>query len=390
MKMEMDKPGRTVLISEVHPYQPFARYGGHQYARVFARYGWKVILLTSTFNVLRLLLSRKGIASEYVELWRAQGKRIDDHITNYCLAHVLPTQVRYARAFSPFAHYLYIPSLTKLLDWEGLEKVDLLWLHGNGDWLYRNAVPHTKLIVRIIDNHVESEAGYGLHPLMKRTLAEADGVFACSHYVRDLYRGIRDDMMVIPNGVDLEHFSQPISSEPELLQWIPRPRVVYAGAVSWWFDFELLCQVASRLPNLNFMIVGSWKRQQPSVGTYPQNIHIIGPLPYDSIPALLAYSDVGIVPFKNNPLVRGVSPIKVYEYLAAGLPVVSLRWRELEVEALPISLAEGATEFVQAIETALRSTSEQRSKLKEYARGCSWEQRLRTILQHIGVQLESC
>lgn len=386
-----DKQSRTVVISEVHPYEETARYGGHQYARVFAKYGWRVILLTANFNLLRLLLpsNRQDVGANYINLWRARGEDVNENLRQHTLAHILPVSLRYSFLFSFVSPYLFVPRLKSLLHRAGVSKVDLLWLHGDGDWLYREVIPHSKLIVRVIDDYesfgrrrclAESRS-------MKKTLSNADVVTACSHRVKDVYRDIRQDIAVIPNGVDLEHFTSASYPAPMLLKPISRPRAVYVGAVADWFDFGLLSQIAARLPHVSFVIVGNWQIPRPDPEVYPSNIHIVGPIVYDKVPDLLHHSDVGLVPFKKTPLVEGVSPIKVYEYLASGLPVVALQWHELEVQDLPIILAEGVDEFVSAIKQALRYSQGEKQELSRYAQRCSWEQRLKRIMQLIDMSL---
>ena len=95
-----------------------------------------------------------------------------------------------------------------------------------------------------------------------------------------------------------------------------------------------------------------------------------------------------MVPFLLNDLVKGVSPIKVYEYLAAGLPVVSLRWPELEIEKLPVTLAISFEEFAKGVEEALLCSESGRRELREFAKGCTWEKRLRKLLKRLEVDLD--
>jgi len=378
---------RTVLISDPHIYSDFARYGAQQYANVFAHHGWKVVLLSGSFNLGRLF-SPSGISQGHIGLWRKRGRRIYTNITNYSLAHLLPAQLRFRRPLSSLAHALYIPSPKSILRAEGIPQVDLLWLNGCYDWLLRRSVPHSKLVVRIADNYSGFGAEYdNFHPLMRETLEFADAVFTCSEKVKELYRGLFKGIEVVPNGVDYEHFTRPIGDEPDALRYIPRPRVVYVGAIAAWFDFELVVELARRMTDLNFVLFGPWASGIRAPSAYPNNIHILGPIEYEKVPDVLAYSDVGLVPFRDCELVQGVSPIKVYEYLAARLPVVSLRWKELDRESLPIFMASSASEFDRGIRDALQMNLEQRERLRIFAQSCSWEQRLERILERIGMSL---
>jgi len=381
----------TVLISEPHPFGSFGLFGGHQYAKVFANYGWNVILVSATFNLCRLILPKSGVSSEFVDLWISRGKMVSQNIVNYCFGHLLPIKWRFSRVFRPVSHLMYIPRISSMVKLKGIDRIDLLWLNGNGDWLLRKAVPHDKLIVRIIDNYEGYNPDYNnYHPMMVKTIKEADSVFACSYNVADVFRVIREDIKVIPNGVDYYHFSGDIKKEPDNLIPIPRPRILYVGVIREWFDLDLLFKLARSLPNCSFVIVGPWQINKPALIKGPTNLYILGEIPYKLLPGILSYCDVGIVPFKtNNKLVQGVSPIKIYEYLAAGLPVVSSYWKELEMQSLPIFLAKNTEEFIMGVKASLKYSFQDKEELRRYAKTCSWEQRLKFMLKQVGIQLES-
>ena len=380
---------RTILISEPHLYDSSLRFGAHHYANILAQNGWNVFFFSASFNLARLFLPKNKDIRRYMKIWKSKGV-IDSKtgIINCCVAHVLPARLRYNRLFESMSSRLYVPQIGALLKSYGINELDVLWLNGNNDWLYRVAVRYDKLIVRIVDNY----AGYGhkysrYQRIMNDTLMSADCVVACSSYVRNLYCGVRDDIKVVPNGVEYELFSGQDYEQPDFLREIPRPRVLYVGAIAEWFDWELLYEVAKLKPDFNFIIVGPLKVEPSITIPRPRNIHTLGKQPYSEIPNIAAHSDIGIVPFRNCELVSGVSPIKIYEYLAAGLPVVSTWWRELEVEQLPILMAHNAQDFAKGLEIALAYSNQDKKNIQEYARTCSWEHRLNAILQYSGIQL---
>ena len=131
-------------------------------------------------------------------------------------------------------------------------------------------------------------------------------------------------MVRLPNGVDAENFARP-RPEPEDIAGLARPRVVYVGALEYWFDVELLERCALARPDVPFVVIGPRPDGLPASLATLRNVHLIGPRPYAEIPAYLQHCDVGIVPFRRDALVDSIHPIKVYEYLAAGLRVVATR-----------------------------------------------------------------
>jgi glycosyltransferase involved in cell wall biosynthesis len=113
------------------------------------------------------------------------------------------------------------------------------------------------------------------------------------------------------------------------------------------------------------------------------NIRLLGSQPYQALPELLAQVDVAMIPFMIDDLIKATSPIKLYEYLAAGLPVISTPMPEVLpfVEPGVVTCAESAAEFAQAAEE-LRSTAATLRR-QEVARQHTWVQRFQTALTNL-------
>ncbi|MCL5282292.1 MAG: glycosyltransferase [Planctomycetes bacterium] len=126
---------------------------------------------------------------------------------------------------------------------------------------------------------------------------------------------------VIPNACDYRHFSGAIAPRRPRSWTAGTPVLGYAGHVGAWFDWEAVLQIARRLPQAVLWIIGPHTGRIPRA--VPRNIVCEGFVPYERLPEYYAGFDVGIIPFQGDLLLPGVSPIKLYEYLAAGKPVVS-------------------------------------------------------------------
>jgi SAM-dependent methyltransferase/glycosyltransferase involved in cell wall biosynthesis len=158
---------------------------------------------------------------------------------------------------------------------------------------------------------------------------------------RSLYRQKRDvaPTLLVPNGADVDRFSIP-NPEPTDLQSIPHPRLGISGAIAEWVDVSLLEDLARRHPEWHFVIIGSIYTDVRSFLGF-QNVHFLGRKTAHELPAYLQWLDVGLIPFRSDhPLVASANPIKLYEYLAAGLPVVSTRWEEILPFADVVRLAD--------------------------------------------------
>jgi glycosyltransferase involved in cell wall biosynthesis len=126
-------------------------------------------------------------------------------------------------------------------------------------------------------------------------------------------------------------------------------RVAYVGAIDSWFDAELVAAAARALPEWLFELAGPvGSADLSSIGKLP-NVRLLGPIPHRSVPRFLQGARVGIIPFKRNNLIDAVHPLKLYEYLAAGLAVVATRWTELERIGAPVALTDSTDQFAQAV-----------------------------------------
>jgi glycosyltransferase involved in cell wall biosynthesis len=188
-------------------------------------------------------------------------------------------------------------------------------------------------------------------------------------------------MLFIPNGVNYQHFHDGPRTIPPDYQSLRRPIVVYVGAMDAWFDYELVRHAAAQLTDASFVLIGP-ARQARARLSGQANIHLLGPRPYADLPPYLHNADVGIIPFdvSSHPeLVNAVNPLKLYEYMACGLPVVATAWEELIHLNSPARLATSPAEFVRHLVDVL-STPHDKTVYTRYASQNDWGQRMHTLL----------
>src|SRR5262249_55047001 len=155
---------------------------------------------------------------------------------------------------------------------------------------------------------------------------------------------------LIRNGADFEFFRE-ADPLPELSN-LPRPLVTYFGAIASWFDTDLLYDVAKSRPQYSFVVAGQIFNREISRLEGLSNVKLIGPRPYQQMPSLLASSDACIIPFKLNVVTHATDPVKLYEYLSQGKPVVSTPMDELRGFSDLIYLATPA-EFADKLDQAV-------------------------------------
>jgi len=197
----------------------------------------------------------------------------------------------------------------------------------------------------------------------------------------------------IPHGVDMDHFAQSLDATtivPEDLLRLPRPIVAFIGLLADWVDLELLRAVARARPAWSFALIGRASTDLAALRDLP-NVHLLGQKPFSALPAYCRGIDVGIIPFKINELTLRANPLKLREYLAAGLPVVSTPMPEVARLVPLVHLAEGPVAFVAGIESALAEarddTARRRRALSMTGEG--WEARVEEISRLIRVRQEA-
>jgi len=168
-----------------------------------------------------------------------------------------------------------------------------------------------------------------------KTSRQADAVFASSQVLLKKVaasRGSEEGCTYLGNGVDYGHFQDGTGVTPSA-----RPRLGYIGALAPWVDFDAIALLAKRRPDWEVILVGpillGVEDEVMKLTTLPNVFHLPA-VAYAKLPSILAQFTLGLIPFRYNALTRGVNPNKLYEYLAAGLPVVATRFSE-EVQQFP-------------------------------------------------------
>src|SRR5207245_6267817 len=140
----------------------------------------------------------------------------------------------------------------------------------------------------------------------------------------------------------------------------------------------LVRDVARLLPGWTFLLLGPARGDTGALRGLP-NVRLLGSRPYADLPAYLGAADAGIVPFVVNDLTHAIHPLKVYEYCAAGLPVVATPMRETAAMGAPLRLAATAAAFAAALEESRRDGPARRAERLEFARCNTWDQRFAAL-----------
>jgi glycosyltransferase involved in cell wall biosynthesis len=182
--------------------------------------------------------------------------------------------------------------------------------------------------------------------------------------------------------VDYEHFRRATDEAtpvPPELQNLPRPILGFHGLIADWVDLPLIAELARMRPQWSIVLVGRGDTDLSPIQGLP-NVHVLGHRPYERLPEYLRGFDIALLPFVVNELTLAANPLKLREYLAAGLPVVAAPLPEIARFEGLVSLASTAQEYLQKIEALLaaKRTGPSRERSEQMA-GESWDGKVAEI-----------
>lgn len=234
-----------------------------------------------------------------------------------------------------------------------------------------------------------------LRAMEQRLTERADLVVAPSTMVvQSLAAPPRSTPVILPNGADFPAFNGAIGAPaPSDLAAIPHPRVGYVGRITTKVDMAVLGALARRMPDVHFVMVGpviGFGKNAPrhadlAAATGLRNVHFLGDKPVTDLPSYTANLDAGLLLYRTDPgWWIGASPLKLYEYLAAGIPTISSNSRfELPADHL-IPIAESLEDWETLIRSAVSHDDDfERHRRIACARGNSWDVRAEELEAHL-------
>lgn len=220
----------------------------------------------------------------------------------------------------------------------------------------------------------------------ERLCEKADLVIATSQRLYDARRPQARYVRLVPHGVDYDHFARARSTTaapPPDLASLPRPVLGFWGLIHDWVDVQLIADIAAIRPGWSIVLIGDVATDVSALSER-RNVHLLGRRPYVELPDFAAAFDVALIPFRLNDLTRAVNPIKLREYLSAGLPVVSTPLPEMNAYPQFVWPAADGDEFVSACERAMRDNSAEAAQHRQQAmQSETWSARLADISTYV-------
>ncbi|MES2703275.1 MAG: glycosyltransferase [Bacteroidota bacterium] len=226
-----------------------------------------------------------------------------------------------------------------------------------------------------------AELKHGL--ISERKLVENSNVIICtSKRLYDEKKQQNQNTFFVPNAADIAHSSKALQSSLQVhsvLAGIKKPVVGYFGNIERRLDYELIDAVTAANPDTSFVFAGPViKEHVPDWFFARSNIHLTGAVPYSEMPQVLKGFDTAIIPFKKDAVSATIFPLKLFEYLGAGKPVVATDFNPdlKDFTNDTVAYCSGAAQFSEAIKNAIDndSAAQMEARLKIAAQN-TWEKR---------------
>jgi glycosyltransferase involved in cell wall biosynthesis len=210
-----------------------------------------------------------------------------------------------------------------------------------------------KLIVyHCVDEYAAfSDAAPEIAARERDLIAKADLVLASASDLLESKKLQNPSTFLLTHGVDHVHFRRASQDETVVaadIASLPKPVLGFHGLIADWVDLKLIADLARLQPSWSIVLIGKADTDLSPIKDLP-NVHLLGHRAYSDLPAYLKGFDFAILPFVNNQLTRSANPLKLREYLSAGLPVIAVPIPEVKRFKDEIYLADSATEYVNHV-----------------------------------------
>ncbi len=228
-----------------------------------------------------------------------------------------------------------------------------------------------------------------------RLVKESDLIICTSKKLCDDKKLLNSNTFFIPNAADITHSTKALDKTLPVhksLQRFRKPVVGYAGSIERRLDYELIVEVAKLNPQISFVFAGPVNPEfVPGWFFDTENIFLLGRVPFNEVPQLIKGFDIAIIPFKADNVSATIFPLKLFEYLGAGRPVIATDFNP-DLEEFTngtVSFCTNAENFSEAIKNLLANDSEELQKQRiEIARQNTWERRAGEIAKLIADNLK--
>ncbi|GGO06400.1 glycosyltransferase [Saccharibacillus kuerlensis] len=370
-----------MFASHTYMGSPFV-VGSHHLSRELEKLGHSVIHVSTPLSPFHLLKWKdRDIQARFQIL---QGKRVDTSaVVNSVPMSMLPWEIA-GPIFKRTKKNWMLPSIKKVMREHNMDSVDLLLIDQPRFVGLEKLVSPKVTIYRPTDIYSKMTGDASIASAEQTLMSVVDGLVSTSGPVLSELHEYNPSVptLLLENGVEYEHFSAP-AAEPDDLKSIPGPRAIYVGALDERLDLKGLKLLAKEKPNISLVIIGPVNDETRRDFAEFAHVHFLGAKKYANVPAYLQHSHVALLPLSNHAANAGRSPMKLYEYAAAGLPVVVTETPELlRRQEKFLHFYQGSEDLPQKVEEALALGSD-RVAIRDMAKRHAWDAKVNTLLDFI-------
>lgn len=359
----------------------------HHFMRRSAKTGWTVIYLEPPASIIAPLKNKKML-SRWTN-WRKGLRLVEENIYLLAPPPILPFTNK-LRFINKLNQRIIAASIKKALKNFNPTSIDLYTFLPNAIDLLP-LINFDRVIYDCVDDHASFTGltnSDTIHQMEKELMKMATVSFATARQLIEDKKAWSNNFHLLPNGAEFERFS--IASKrsdivPADINGINQPMIGFVGGISDWIDISLITNVAKQMKDFTFVMIGPVATNIDTLREL-SNVRILGAKEYQELPTYISHFSACLIPFKINKLTESVNPIKMYEYLSAGKPIVSTALPEVITYNNVITIIHNQQEMIEAINKAIRpeeNTDERVKERQQIGKDNSWDSRWQFAVKQI-------
>lgn len=363
----------TILFHRPTPWSNNINCSTKTYSKLFAEAGYSVIYLQSNINLLHWITKRG-----YYTTWK-EGARFAGNIWVTCGLSLIPYYDKsslFSKKLIKFSYKFCLPSLRRLILKSGYGEPDIIWTTIPGSSILKDLFPNSKLIFHCIDNYA-SYRGAQVTKIEAEDYKKSDHIFVIGEVLKKHVLSLNNNEEKITNlgqGVNIELYQKDYE-KPEDLKGIAGPIAIWVGVLEK-FDTTYLKKIATMMKKRggSVVLLGPITKSFSDLFTGFDNIFFLGSKSSLDVPKYLLHCDIGLMPYnrKNQEIYKGQHPLKLYEYAAAKLPIISTWNDEYETLKPPVLLINNEKDIQKSINEALDNANFWKEKVYNFALKNTW------------------
>ncbi len=365
---------KSILLHRPTPWQSKITCSTKTLTRYFRDDGFEVTYLEAPMD-LGHIIKWKG----YYHVWK-NSPRKDEDIWIINPFTPIPIRDRFplnTQVGMDLSYQLSVPSIADLLSRGNMPSPDFIWCAKPGGSVFKLLFPEAKLIMHVVDYYPAFRGDY-IKKIEQRDYEVADHVFLIGHAMHDYVTGELgidpSKVTVLGQGVSLENYANKPPCPEELLH-IPGPRAIWVGVLEK-ADPTMFKEVAIALKNVggSLILIGPLSSWATDLQLLYANVYLLGPKGPKEVPGYLLHSDIGLMLYdrRKASVYFGQNPLKLYEYAAAGLAILSTPHREFDFLDSPIIEIKSPNEVPLGVKLALANKKMYAKKSLDFSRKHSW------------------